>query len=153
MPELPTQFPMGRHPHIRLRPHRCGGEDAGRRPAVEGLGLSDPPARESAAGIAADKKAFLFRTSRGHGGNVLGRSGQMSGWYYTDPRMSCDTLGNNLPETRRVVPIGTWGRDIFGCWAMSRSGGECTRPPNPLDGHPRRQLCSCLHWEQYMQQF
>jgi hypothetical protein len=28
-------------------------------------------------------------------GNVLGRSGQMSHWHYTDPAMSCDGLGNN----------------------------------------------------------
>ena len=26
-------------------------------------------------------------------GNVLGRSGQMSGWSYTDPAMSCDANG------------------------------------------------------------
>jgi hypothetical protein len=28
-------------------------------------------------------------------GNVLGRSGQMSRWHYTDPAMSCDAIGNN----------------------------------------------------------
>lgn len=28
-------------------------------------------------------------------GNVLGRSGQMSRWHYTDPAMSCDANGNN----------------------------------------------------------
>jgi hypothetical protein len=28
-------------------------------------------------------------------GNVLGRPGQMSGWNYTDPAMSCDGSGNN----------------------------------------------------------
>jgi hypothetical protein len=28
-------------------------------------------------------------------GNVLGRPGQMSGWHYTDPAMSCDANGNN----------------------------------------------------------
>jgi hypothetical protein len=28
-------------------------------------------------------------------GNVLGRSGQMAGWHYTDPAMSCDASGNN----------------------------------------------------------
>ena len=28
-------------------------------------------------------------------GNVLGRSGQMSGWHYTDPSMNCDALGSN----------------------------------------------------------
>ena len=28
-------------------------------------------------------------------GNILGRPGQMSGWHYTDPGMSCDANGNN----------------------------------------------------------
>src|SRR5262249_32719363 len=28
-------------------------------------------------------------------GNVFGRSGQMTGWRYTDPAMSCDASGNN----------------------------------------------------------
>ena len=28
-------------------------------------------------------------------GNVLGRSGQMGGYTYTDPAMSCDSSGNN----------------------------------------------------------
>lgn len=28
-------------------------------------------------------------------GNVLGRSGQMAGWHYTDSAMSCDASGNN----------------------------------------------------------
>ena len=28
-------------------------------------------------------------------GNVLGRSGQMSGWNYTDPSMNCDAFGSN----------------------------------------------------------
>jgi Right handed beta helix region len=28
-------------------------------------------------------------------GNILGRPGQMSGWNYTDPAMSCDANGNN----------------------------------------------------------
>jgi hypothetical protein len=28
-------------------------------------------------------------------GNVLGRSGQMKGWHYTDAAMSCDASGNN----------------------------------------------------------
>ena len=35
-----------RHPHLRLRPHRRGAEDARRGPAIEGLGLADPAARE-----------------------------------------------------------------------------------------------------------
>jgi len=28
-------------------------------------------------------------------GNILGRSGHMAGWHYTDPAMSCDAKGNN----------------------------------------------------------
>jgi hypothetical protein len=34
-------------------------------------------------------------------GNVLGRNGQMSGWHYTDPTMSCDASGNNCTGNNR----------------------------------------------------
>ena len=34
-------------------------------------------------------------------GNVLGRGGQMSGWHYTDPAMSCDASGNNCTGNNR----------------------------------------------------
>jgi hypothetical protein len=32
-------------------------------------------------------------------GNALGRPGQMAGWHYTDPAMSCDENGNNCTGT------------------------------------------------------
>src|SRR5215813_5570725 len=42
-------------------------------------------------------------------GNVLGRPGQMSGWSYTDPAMSCDAQGNNCTGSN-----GNWNdRDIW----------------------------------------
>lgn len=37
-------------------------------------------------------------------GNVLGRSGQMSGWHYTDQAMSCDSRGENCTANN-----GNWG--------------------------------------------
>src|SRR4029077_7259181 len=41
-------------------------------------------------------------------GNILGRSGQMSGWSYTDSAMACDASGNNC------VGNGSWGdKDIW----------------------------------------
>jgi hypothetical protein len=42
-------------------------------------------------------------------GNVLGRPGQMSGWQYTDPAMSCDSSGNNCAGNNSI-----WGdHDIW----------------------------------------
>ena len=43
-------------------------------------------------------------------GNILGRSGQMSGWKYMDAAMGCDSNGNNCTGNN-----GKWtGRDDMG---------------------------------------
>jgi hypothetical protein len=51
-------------------------------------------------------------------GNVLGRSGKMAGWQYTDPAMSCDAEGNNCTGNN-----GGWGVGTSGGSATILSGG------------------------------
>ena len=57
-------------------------------------------------------------------GNVLGRSGQMTGWKYTDPSMSCDTNGNNCTGN-----TANWGEKKSGSSAMIPSDGPCSPIP------------------------
>ncbi len=57
-------------------------------------------------------------------GNVLGRSGQMSGWAYTAPAMSCDSNGDNCTGNN-----GTWtGNDI---WQFGYDPGRWGMHPDP----------------------
>jgi Divergent InlB B-repeat domain len=57
-------------------------------------------------------------------GNVLGRSGQMSGWSYTDHAMSCDASGNNCTGNN-----GAWGdKDI---WKIGYDPERWTMVPDP----------------------
>jgi hypothetical protein len=60
-------------------------------------------------------------------GNVMGRSGQMSGWNYTDPAMTCNGSGNNC-----TGQSGSWSdQDI---WRMGRdpSTGASNAYPDPM---------------------
>jgi len=78
-------------------------------------------------------------------GNVLGRSGQMSGWQYTDPAMSCDASGNNCTGNN-----GNWGDvDI---WKLGYDPERWTMYPDPLtlstvirDGN-FDYLTNSVHW-------
>jgi hypothetical protein len=58
-------------------------------------------------------------------GNVLGRSGQMSGWSYTDPAMSCDANGNNCTGNN-----ANWGEHEI--WKLGiDSHGHYSMQPDP----------------------
>jgi hypothetical protein len=57
-------------------------------------------------------------------GNVLGRPGQMSGWSYTDPAMSCNASGNNCTGNN-----GAWNdKDI---WKLGYDPERWTMHPDP----------------------
>jgi hypothetical protein len=57
-------------------------------------------------------------------GNVLGRSGQMSGWHYTDPAMSCDGAGNTCTGSN-----GNWvEQDI---WKLGYDPERWNMYPDP----------------------
>jgi hypothetical protein len=57
-------------------------------------------------------------------GNVLGRSGQMSGWYYTDPAMSCDANGNNCTGNN-----ANW--NYFDIWMLGYDPERWSMYPDP----------------------
>jgi hypothetical protein len=56
-------------------------------------------------------------------GNILGRSGQMSGWVYTDAAMTCDANGNNCTENSGAWS-GAWSNEPV--WRLGYAG-PCTR--------------------------
>ena len=57
-------------------------------------------------------------------GNVLGRSGQMSGWSYTNHAMSCDALGNNCTGNN-----GAWSD--MNIWQLGYDPERWTMYPDP----------------------
>src|ERR1700736_6660201 len=57
-------------------------------------------------------------------GNVLGRSGQMSGWSYTNHAMSCDASGNNCTGNN-----GAW--DDKNIWKLGYDSGRWNMYPDP----------------------
>jgi hypothetical protein len=58
-------------------------------------------------------------------GNILGRSGQMSGWVYTDPSMTCDANGNNCTGN-----AADWSTSDI--WKLGiDSAGHYTMHPDP----------------------
>jgi hypothetical protein len=57
-------------------------------------------------------------------GNVLGRSGQMSGWSYTNHAMSCDASGNNCTGNN-----GAW--DDKNIWKLGYDPERWTMHPDP----------------------
>ena len=57
-------------------------------------------------------------------GNVLGRSGQMSGWSYTNHAMSCDALGNNCTGNN-----GAWSNKSI--WQLGYDPERWTMYPDP----------------------
>jgi hypothetical protein len=63
-------------------------------------------------------------------GNVLGRTGKMAGWQYTDPAMSCDAEGNNCTGND-----GGWGG-----WDIWRLGYD----PERWGMNPDRQVLSTV---------
>jgi hypothetical protein len=60
-------------------------------------------------------------------GNLLGRSGQMTGWHYTDPAMACDANGNNCTGLSNA-----WAdQDI---WKLGVDHAGHSPPMNPEQG-------------------
>ena len=57
-------------------------------------------------------------------GNILGRSGQMSGWSYTNHAMSCDASGNNCTGNN-----GTWSDKNI--WKLGYDPERWTMYPDP----------------------
>lgn len=57
-------------------------------------------------------------------GNVLGRPGQMSGWSYTDPAMSCDANGYNCTGNN-----ANWGRSDI--WRLGYDPERWSMNPDP----------------------
>ena len=57
-------------------------------------------------------------------GNILGRSGQMSGWSYTNHAMSCDASGNNCTGNN-----GAWSDK--GIWRLGYDPERWTMYPDP----------------------
>jgi hypothetical protein len=57
-------------------------------------------------------------------GNLLGRSGQMSGWSYASPAMSCDANGNNCTGNN-----GTWAPSMI--WELGYDPGRWNMFPDP----------------------
>ena len=57
-------------------------------------------------------------------GNVLGRSGQMSGWAYTAPAMSCDAQGNNCTGNN-----GKWREKVI--WQLGYDPERWGMHPDP----------------------
>jgi integrase len=92
-----------RHPHLRLRPHRRRLEDARRGPAID-------------AGIAEDRKGFLFRTSRGHGGTALADQPmtQVDAWRMVRKRALAAGI---------MTPVGNHSFRATGIMAYLANGG------------------------------
>jgi hypothetical protein len=57
-------------------------------------------------------------------GNILGRSGQMTGWLYTDPAMSCDANGNNCTGNN-----ANWTNQVI--WKFGIDSAGHSPPMNP----------------------
>jgi hypothetical protein len=57
-------------------------------------------------------------------GNILGRSGQMSGWTYTSASMNCDTNGNNCTGGGN-----TWTNQVI--WEFGINAGHFEAFPDP----------------------
>jgi hypothetical protein len=57
-------------------------------------------------------------------GNVLGRSGKMAGWHYTDQAMSCDANGNNCAGNN-----GNWGDSDI--WKLGYDPERWSMTPDP----------------------
>jgi len=57
-------------------------------------------------------------------GNILGRPGQMTGWRYTDPSMTCDPNGNNCTGT-----AANWG--VNDIWELGYDSGRWGMVPDP----------------------
>ena len=57
-------------------------------------------------------------------GNILGRPGQMSGWNYTDPAMSCDGSGNNCTGNN-----ANWGD--YDIWKLGYDPERWGQVPEP----------------------
>ena len=51
----------------------------------------------------------MYSYSISYVGNVLGKSGQMTGWTYTDSRMGCDSNGNSCVAS----PNSGWNNSLF----------------------------------------
>jgi hypothetical protein len=58
-------------------------------------------------------------------GNVLGRTGQMIGWNYSDPAMSCDASGSNCTGNN-----GNWSDSDI--WKLGYDPERWTMNPDPL---------------------
>jgi hypothetical protein len=78
-------------------------------------------------------------------GNVLGRPGQMAGWHYTDPAMSCDANGNNCTGNN-----ANWVDQEI--WQLGFDPARWTMNPDPLtlstiirDGN-FDYLTNSVHW-------
>jgi hypothetical protein len=67
-----------------------------------------PDANSRAAGVSSWAREFTFI------GNVLGRSGRMSGWLYTDPKMGCDDHGDHCAGGTS----GRWGHGAGNIWQI-----------------------------------
>ena len=57
-------------------------------------------------------------------GNVLGRSGKMSGWQYTDPAMTCDSSGNNCTGSN-----SNWSEKVI--WKLGFDPERWRMHPDP----------------------
>ena len=126
-----------RHPHLFLRADHRGAENEGRGSPAERRWVGTPAARErwqaphhavpprlaealrayiDAAGIAEDRKGFLFRTSRGHRGVELAEQpmGQPDAWRMIRRRAAAVGI---------FAPIGNHSFRATGITAYLSNGG------------------------------
>lgn len=86
----------------------------------------------------------MFSYYMSYVGNVMGKSGQMSGWTYTDSRMGCDGSGNNCVAS----PTSGWNNSLFwGNNSIWKVGYDPERWPCNPDAQTTALLIRDGNWD------